>query len=411
MALTFEQQRPVEMSTIGVGLILVPPRDATTNIPWTGGIEIERAPDSGGSPGTPVSIAVLDHVPPAGGRYIDPRPWTTDVWWYRYRPVRAGGVGTFGPYVSATPGLFPRGTKLGMQAGDAAAFYAGVRGEPLSDGEYALRSTTGAGLQAAPDVKLDPANGILEGGVVHKLYRHREEITVQGADADGDVEVTFAQPYQSAPMIFVRGGQYVTYSSVLGNVMQKLRLQALDADANGFTSRTQIVNTGVTTAQTDDFPAANLIDAVGETAEVNLDPGGANDDTYTVHYYVEVTLSSPGDDPNVDLTVAIETNDGSAWVERATFVYSRSTAGTSTFSHEQKPIVVSGLVLDTDIRLRAKSFLVHDATGSFKVQGGDSGGGAPGAFAGVTYTTATDDADSAIPDAGDHVIWVAQEVV
>jgi hypothetical protein len=212
-------------------------------------------------------------------------------------------------------------------------------------------------------------------------------------------------------MIFVRGGQYVTYSSVLGNVMQRLRLQALNVDANGFTSRTQIVNTGATTARSDDFASGNLIDAVGETAEVNLDPGDANDDTYTVHYYVEVVLSSPGADPSVSLTVAIESNDGGGWTERATFVYSRSSAGTSTWSEEQKPITVDGLLLDDDIRLRAKSFIVHDATGSFKVRGGDAGGSNPETYNGVTYTTATDDADSAIPNAGDHVIWVAQEVV
>jgi hypothetical protein len=158
-----------------------------------------------------------------------------------------------------------------------------------------------------------------------------------------------------------------------------------------------------------DFPASDVVDAVGETTEVDLGANvPANDDTYTVHYFCSVTLSAPGIDPLVTLTVALESNDGGGWVERATFAYSRSSAGTSTFSHEQKPIVVSGLDANDDIRIRAKSFVVHDATGSFIVRGGDNG--ATDAFRGVTWTTAADTTKSAIPATGDHVIWIAQEV-
>lgn len=153
MALTFEQQRPVEFSLIGVGLIIVPPRDTVTNIPWTGQIEIERAPDASGSPGTWVPIATLEHVPPAGGRFIDDRPWTTAVWWYRYRPVRGGASGSYSAAVSATPGLFPRGTRAGFQTGDAATFYAGVRGDPMSDEKFAVAASANDGLTAEAAVK------------------------------------------------------------------------------------------------------------------------------------------------------------------------------------------------------------------------------------------------------------------
>jgi len=129
---------------------------------------------------------------------------------------------------------------------------------------------------------------------------------------------------------------------------------------------------------------------VNGTAAVNLDPAGAYDNTYTVHYYVQVTLSSPGFDPYVGLTVAIESNDGNGWVERATFIYERVSSGTSTWSHEQKAVVVSGLDLNDDIRFRAKSFVKHDANGSFTIRGGDAGGSNPETYNGVTYGTSAD---------------------
>lgn len=427
MALTYEQQGPIDVSLVGVGLIIVPPRATTTNIPWEGGIEVQRAPDASGAPGTWGTIALLDHVPPAGGRYIDLRPWTTAIWWYRYRPIRAGALGSFSAAVSATAGLFPRGTRAGWQGGDAAAFYAGVRGDPLSDGKYALMASDAAGGTADAGVKLVPSVGVLEGGVVHRLYRHREEIVVNGADADGDTAVTFAQTYQNAPLVFFRGGQYVSFSNVLGTgLKQRLRMQPINVTSSGFISRAQIVAPGTPTAQTDDFASGNVIDAAGETAEVNLSPGGANDDTYSVHYFVEVTVNR-GDAPDASATLvlAIETNDGGGggWVERATYIYSAfvespSSSTTTTETHEIKQIVVTGLGTDDDIRLRAKSFTVEpgsvpgvDPSGSFICRGGDAGGSNPETYNGVTYTTATDTVESAIPAAGDNVTWVAQEVV
>lgn len=169
MALTFEGggQRPVEASVIGVGLIIVPPRDPTTNIPWTGDLEIERAPDASGSPGTWVPIATIDHVPPAGGRYIDTDPltagrWTTAIWWYRYRLTRGGATGGYSAPRSVTSGLFPRGTRAGLQAGDAAAFYGGLRSEPLSDEKYAVVAADAAGIKADRTVGVD--------GAVRTLY-------------------------------------------------------------------------------------------------------------------------------------------------------------------------------------------------------------------------------------------------
>jgi hypothetical protein len=282
----------------------------------------------------------------------------------------------------------------------------------FDDGLYPLAASATDGLTASNNVKLVPTNGVLEGGVVQQIYRHREEITVMGPDTDGDVAVTFSQTYQNAPAILLRGGQMVSFSNVIGtSVKQRQRIQPINVTATGFTSRTQIASVGATTPQTDDFASGNLIDAVGETAEVNLDPAGANDDTYTVHYFVSVTLDAGSF--GADLTLAIETNDGGGggWIERATFHYSRSTTpGTTTWSHEQKPIIVTGLGTNDDIRLRAKAFTVASGTGSFIVRGGDAGGSNPETYNGVTYTTASDTVESAIPAAGDQVSWIAQEV-
>src|SRR6185295_16019930 len=82
------------------------------------------------------------------------------------------------------------------------------RGFVFDDGLWPMRAQTDDGTLADPTVRLDPANGVYEGSAVYKIYRHREEITVNGADADGDFPVTFAQIYQSVPMIVLKGGQY-----------------------------------------------------------------------------------------------------------------------------------------------------------------------------------------------------------
>jgi hypothetical protein len=107
------------------------------------------------------------------------------------------------------------------------------------DGKYALAAATDDGMLTDPAVLIDPGNGVYEGGAVYKIYRHREEITVNGADADGDFPVSFAQVYQSVPMIVFKGGQYVSFSQTLGTgagAKHRLRLQAVDATASGFTS-------------------------------------------------------------------------------------------------------------------------------------------------------------------------------
>lgn len=428
MALTFDKSLLTIRGVTGIALLVVPGRD-TSGRPWGGTWEVQRAPDSAGSPDTGNAETVaqsLPPLPPAGGVFLDPRSLGSGRWHYRWRQTGPNvNPGAYSAWLSATPLTIPK--DVAQAALNNTTVYPLVRGDKMSDGKYALLASDPLGATADVSVKLVPAVGVFEGGVVHKLYRHREEIVVNGADADGETDVSFAQTYQNAPMILFKGGQYVSFSNTLGtSVKQRLRVQAVNVTATGFRSRAQITNPGATTAQTDDFANGNLLDAQGETAEVNLDPGAANDDTYNVHYYVKVTadqdLAEPGSEVQANLVVAIDTNDGTGtgWVERATFAYSAiandaDPSVVNEWTEEVKAIVVTGLGINDDIRLRAKSFSVNtiggsSGTGTFEVRGGDASGSNPGSYNGVTYTTASDTTESAIPSAGDQVAWVAQEV-
>jgi hypothetical protein len=151
MALTFAVQRAVEIAVHGVGLVIVPPRDATTNLPWAGAMEIERAPDSSGSPGTPESIAILEYVAPNGTWFFDPRPLTTAVWWYRYRGISDAGAVTsaWSGWRSATAALLTEGTKRDP---GGRGFYAGLRAEQLSDGKRALKASDTVGKETDDDL-------------------------------------------------------------------------------------------------------------------------------------------------------------------------------------------------------------------------------------------------------------------
>jgi len=274
-----------------------------------------------------------------------------------------------------------------------------------------------SGAVTDADVKLVPTVGVLEGGTIQQIYRHREEITVQGPDTDGDVPVTFAQTYQNVPMIVFKGGQYVSFSGSLGNgagIKQRLRLQVLDPTASGFKSRTQIANPGAMTPQSDDFVGGALngndgAPGVGNTREADLNPGGANDDTYTAHFTVFVEAHSAIGAHFATLVIAIDTNDGlgGPWIERATRSYNvgNTSPGThnQTWSGEAVGVTVSGLGLNDDVRIRIKSFSVSG-------QSPDGNYTVTPLSPGVTYTTAADTVESAIPSAGDSVTWVAQEV-
>lgn len=100
----FPPVAPVQSGII-IGLA---PTDATFKM------EIQRAPDSSGVPGTPVSI---DEIPPSplgsGVHYTDILPHTGALYYYRFRHIRTGWTaGSWGPYSRAATAKFLDGRDL-----------------------------------------------------------------------------------------------------------------------------------------------------------------------------------------------------------------------------------------------------------------------------------------------------------
>lgn len=262
--------------------------------------------------------------------------------------------------------------------------------------------------------------GIAEGTTVHRIFRHREEVTAFGGVVDGEVQVDFVDEYQNAPAVSLRGHSCISYHASLGSgVSQRLVIQAVNVSKDGFVSRAVIKNTGATTMHNNDFPSGNVLDAVDETTEVTLNPGGANDDRYTVRYAVSVTAvrtDNPAEVNPVTVVVAIDTDDGTGPIERAAFSYTavgtENVTDVKSWPNEEKTITVSGLGSGDKIRLRIKSIVSHPPyLFDVAVQGADGAGSNPGSARGVSYTTASDTTLSAVPDPGDFIEWLAQEVV
>ena len=152
--------------------------------------------------------------------------------------------------------------------------------------------------------------------------------------------------------------------------------------------------------QTDDFVSGSSISSVGGTAQLTLDPGNPYNNVYTVHYFASVTINAsifPHQYGTATLVVAIETNTGSGWIERGTWNEQCSylsapppwPANTCSFADQPRSITVAGLGLNTNIRLKAKSFsTTNQVGGSFLIRGGDGAGSNPGTFNGVYYFSA-----------------------
>ena len=101
---------------------------------------------------------------------------------------------------------------------------------------------------------------------------------------------------------------------------------------------------------------------------------------------------------------------------RATFLYiavADSTGPTTrTYPHEARSITVIGLTSGAKIRIRIKAIDFGRDGGSVTVRGGDGPAGPnPETYPGVVYYTSSDQTESAIPDDGDTVEWLATEVI
>ena len=234
--------------------------------------------------------------------------------------------------------------------------------------------------------------------------------------------ITFPVAFQNAPFLLFpqrRGILHEPRTAKWSNglnttIPQYDLLRPLNLSASGFTVDAQLWQKASQTAQTDNFVALNNLTALGQTVEADLNPSIAVADNYTVHFSVKLRIITPPDPFSFistgSITVAIDSNDGAGWVERAVRTYSGGADSEDsvpfvefTFSHEEVTISVSGLGLNDDLRLRIKA--VTGKVFGFDVHGFD-GTGDPSD--GVTYsTTAGDSFANKTPDTEDEIDYLA----
>lgn len=371
--------------------------------PSTQGAEIElsRAVGTSSAASTGfLSIARIPASPEQGNvQYRDALPFNNVIYSYRARHVKPGWTASsWAPTVSGRPDSF--GPAIVQP-------FLPFRTMPYTDANYAVQAQDDAGLVADPDVTQS------DGVVARVIAKGRQTGTAQHGDA-----VTYAQTFQSVPMVLLNGG--ISYeprstqwsTAFTAGLPQYDDLVALNPTASGFTMRARLRQKGASAAQTDDF-ATNSLSTVGATANANLVPGGSVNDNYTVRYRVAFDLAcpTPGKPPITGtVTVAVDTNDGGGggFVERRTdnYLHTNSVAECSTSFVEEATvgITVSGLGSSDDIQIRiaaitggATSVVVHGKTSTDATRG-------------VSYNTAVDAYAEKTPDADDTITWDAMAV-
>lgn len=307
------------------------------------------------------------------------------------------------------------------------------------------RDAAGNRGTASSEVNSEPGPTALDDdGNLRALLRQSDGVTarvlakghISGQAQDGDA-VNFPVSFQNTPMVLLRGGltheprdaqwvpgPYDTSAPTAEDV------SAQDLDASGFTLRAKLVQRSAVVAFSIDADSDNnLLDALGETAEVTLAslPDGASGGQYTLHYSVVVESDhSPNPPPpnppengaSIEVTLAIESSDdGVSWTERATATYSASGRNrTNTYAHEQKTVTVSGLSSDSpadQFRLKVKTvdtFTFGNGAVSFEAHLFSTGATPADSTGALTGTTATVNEASKTPDTGDYVYWEAIEV-
>jgi len=115
MALTWQNdaQPSIDDTVYGATLTLYPTFDVLTGLLSTARVEVRRAPDVAGAPGTDVTIANLDPIPARGFVFVDPRPNDGSVWWYSHRHAQASGGWSTWQVVTVQP-VIPGGDRLAV---------------------------------------------------------------------------------------------------------------------------------------------------------------------------------------------------------------------------------------------------------------------------------------------------------
>lgn len=264
-----------------------------------------------------------------------------------------------------------------------AVLYASMQGREI-DGRVVLALNASGALVSV----IGEGVGSDNGSEVLPLARGYES----GSHADG-ATVLFNRTFDGPPMVVLTGGKTVdgTYPD----------REAEDLSAAGFTMRAKNRTVSSLTPQTDTFAAGTATD-VGETVECNLDPGGAVGGSYTVQYDLSIDYSLGGGAESLNVSVAIDTNDGGGWTERATRGYFMPGGNSGSWNNETVGITVSGLGLNDDVRVRIKNIIQTGGSSIYSVTLDPDQ---------VDYQTDAGGSEvSATPDSGEKVRWQALEV-
>jgi hypothetical protein len=365
--------------------------------PWLNELELEDAVRIAIVPGS--TRTFTDQLPQDGGRT-----------WYRGRHLREGWLdGAAWPWVYVDAATADDGKRPPPAVGLDDVLIL-KRTTPYTDGKFAPLGESDGHL--AEGVQL------YDGGTPTAIARHLET-PIYGRDGDA---ITFGQAYQNAPLLVLAGLRVRTYdASWTGERI--LRVSASNVSTAGFDVVAKNVEPGVVTPREDDFPAGNALDAEGETAEATVTDAPANDDAYTAHYDVALTVHALEGGPRTTLTVVVAidssaSGSGGDWVERATRSYALAQDGWvgpdpgpefASWTHEQVAVAVSSLTGSSKLRVRVKSVTVTGTGDTTTAVHGFNLATDADAAAGVTYNTATDSVESATPNDEDGVLFLPIE--
>lgn len=181
-------------------------------------VEVDRAPDSGGSPGTWATIARVGPFPQSGGYFFDHLPRNTSTLWYRARHVGPGVTsGAYTTPVSGTPRQFDDAELQAYLL--ATNVYPVIRTAPMSDGDFALVSTVNDGLTAKNTVKESGGKAI-----------NRQLSKVLASDSDDLNSVVDGSTFKKVAA--VNGSNQVTPSSVQATSRCRVRMTGAQSIAN-----------------------------------------------------------------------------------------------------------------------------------------------------------------------------------
>lgn len=280
--------------------------------------------------------------------------------------------------------------------------------------DYAAKADNAAGTTISADVVQT------DGVSLRVIAKGHLEGTARHGDA-----IVFPTNFQSVPHVRIWGGQNDEPRNKWGATgsgsetgaptsnPQHEDTAALNLTVAGFTVRARLRQKGTTTARSHNF-AANTLDTDGESIALTLSNAPSNNDQYTAHYSVRLEgTAGPTDYFTLNIVVAVDSNDGSGWVQRTTRPYSITCpTGTNvgqTWAHEAKVVVVSALDSTDQLRVRVVE-ITTEGDGSIDDAFVHAFDGTGDPASGVTYFTATDQYASKTPDSDDVVYWSAIEV-